>query len=61
MCLADFDSYFFEYQKMLSDYENRAEWNKRSLINTARSGVFASDVSIAKYASDIWHIDPVGR
>ncbi|MBO5788417.1 MAG: glycogen/starch/alpha-glucan phosphorylase, partial [Clostridia bacterium] len=61
MCLADFDSYCYTYQKMLHDYQDRTAWNKRSLINIARSGVFASDVSIGKYASDIWHISPVGR
>ena len=59
MCLADFDSYCYEYRKIMSDYQNRADWNKRSLINVARSGVFASDVSINKYASDIWHAEPV--
>ena len=61
MCLADFDAYCCEHAKMLEDYRDKDEWNKRSIVNIARSGVFASDVSIAKYASDIWHIDPVGR
>ena len=61
MCLADFDAYFYQHQKMLEDYKNQTEWNKRSLVNIARSGVFASDVSISKYASDIWHMEPVGR
>ena len=61
MCLADFDSYVYQHGRALHDYQNKEEWNRRSLINIARSGVFAADVSIDKYASDIWHMKPVGR
>ena len=61
MCLADFDSYVYQHSRALHDYQNKEEWNRRSLINIARSGVFAADVSIDKYASDIWHMKPVGR
>lgn len=61
MCLADFDSYCFTHAKMLEDYRDQSAWQKRSLVNIARSGVFAADVSISKYANDIWHMKPVGR
>ena len=61
MCLADFDSYRYEYNTAVSDYRMREEWNKRSLMNIARAGRFASDVSIRTYADEIWHMKPVGR
>ena len=59
MCLADFDSYLYTYKSMLSDYQNREEWARKSLINTASSGIFSSDNSINKYAREIWHASPV--
>ena len=61
MCLADFDSYIQTYKRATGDYANRAEWAKMSLMNTARSGVFASDNSINNYARDIWHVSPVNK
>ena len=59
MCLADFDSYLYTYRLAISDYKNSIEWAKKSLINTASSGIFSSDNSIKKYASEIWHAKPV--
>ncbi len=56
MCLADFDSYINTHDAMLRDYNNRAKWNKMSLINTARSGIFAADRAIREYAENIWHL-----
>ena len=31
-------------------------WDQKSLINIARSGIFAADRSIRDYARDIWHV-----
>ena len=61
MCLADFESYMQVYKGALVDFENTEKWSRMSLINTAKSGVFASDNSINKYASDIWHISPINK
>ena len=59
MCLADFDSYFAEYQKMLRVYAEPEKWTRQSLINIAEAGYFAADRSIREYAENIWHISPV--
>ena len=59
MCLADFDSYLYTYRTLLSDFKNKEEWARKSLMNTARSGVFSSDNSIRNYAENIWHALPV--
>ncbi len=61
MCLADFESYMYAYKSALADYRNRQGWARKSLMNTATSGVFASDNSISKYASEIWHITPINK
>ncbi len=59
MCLADFDSYLSIYKSAIANYSNREDWCRKSLMNTARSGVFASDNSINNYAKNIWHASPV--
>jgi starch phosphorylase len=61
MCLADFDSYTYTYGKAISDYKDRENWSRMSLMNTATSGTFASDNSIRKYASEIWHATPINK
>ncbi len=61
MCLADFDSYYHTYLGALKDYNNGYEWSRKSLINTATSGIFASDNSINNYAKNIWHTVPVNK
>ena len=61
MCLADFESYMHAYRCAVKDYGNKQEWAKKSLMNTATSGVFASDNSIRKYADEIWHITPINK
>ncbi len=59
MCLADFESYMNATRSAMDDYANKDKWSKMSLINTATSGVFASDNSIRNYAENIWHASPI--
>ena len=56
LLLADFDSYCQAHGRALETYADRKRWNQMSLINIARSGIFAADRSIRDYASDIWHV-----
>ena len=56
LLLADFDSYCQAHRPALETYADRKLWNHMSLINIARSGIFAADRSIRDYASDIWHV-----
>ena len=57
-----------EIQDVINDYvdaqdevnrrwTNRKEWNRMSLLNTARSGFFSSDRSIRDYCQTIWNHD----
>ena len=59
MCLADFDSYMAISKKIRDDHKDRDLWLKKSLINIAGAGYFASDRSIREYAENIWHVKPV--
>ncbi len=56
MLLADFASYCDAHRRALAAYGDRKHWNQMSLVNIARSGIFAADRSIRDYARDIWHV-----
>ena len=56
LLLADLPSYASAEQRMAAAYQDRENWNRMSLINVSRSGIFAADRSIREYASTIWHV-----
>ena len=56
MTLLDLESYVAVKETALLDYENRAWWKRRSLVNIAKSGFFSSDRTIMDYNKDIWHL-----
>jgi len=56
MLLADFESYKAAHRHAGKVYRDPAQWNRMSLINIARSGIFAADRSIRDYARDIWNV-----
>ena len=54
--LADFESYRSAQLSAGRTYLDPKAWNRMSLINIARSGIFAADRSIRDYADEIWHV-----
>ena len=54
--MADFSDYCDAQDRVSSAWKEHDEWNKMSLINTARSGFFSSDRSIRDYCKNIWGI-----
>ena len=52
--------FFFVLSGFVIGYAYDDRWNRMSLINIARSGVFAADRSIRDYARDIWHVPARG-
>ena len=54
--LADFAAYCQAEQRMVETYRDQTAWNRMSLHNIARSGVFAADRAVAEYADHIWHV-----
>lgn len=58
--LKDLPSYIEATWKLNQLYKNdRAEWNKKAILNVARSGVFSSDRTVEEYAKDIWKLKSV--
>ncbi len=56
MTLLDFEEYIEVKDRALADFENREEWAKKMIINTAMAGFFSSDRTIKQYNDDIWKI-----
>ena len=54
--LADFHAYCQAEKRMAETYRDQTAWNRMSLHNIARSGVFAADRAVAEYADNIWHV-----
>ena len=56
---ADLPMYHTSHEKARTLYaENPTEWNKKAIINIARSSKFSSDRTIEQYANEIWNIKP---
>ncbi|MEJ2425272.1 MAG: glycogen/starch/alpha-glucan phosphorylase, partial [Candidatus Thiodiazotropha sp.] len=59
MTAADFSSYLEAQERAASAYQDRKLWTRMSIINSAKSGRFSTDRTIAEYNRDIWHLDRV--
>ena len=56
MTFPDFKAYCQAREKAFSDYEDRASWAKKMLVNISRAGYFSSDRTIEEYNRDIWKL-----
>ncbi|BDY05896.1 glycogen/starch/alpha-glucan phosphorylase [Ferrimonas sp. YFM] len=54
MVAADFDAYIQAQERVADAYANPEHWARMSVRNTAASGRFSSDVTIANYRDEIW-------
>ena len=59
MVMRDFDSYAEAQEAMSKDFLNKKLWNKKAVLNTARSGFFSSDRTISEYNDKIWHLKKI--
>jgi starch phosphorylase len=57
MLLADLRAYIETQEAVDALYRKPLEWDRKALINVARSGVFSSDRTIREYADEIWHVN----
>jgi glycogen phosphorylase len=56
MVLADFEDYLFTQDRVSEAYLDKSSWNTKSILNTANSGMFSSDRTVAEYAREIWGV-----
>ena len=57
--LADYESYLECQQRVNTLWQDRREWSRRSILNTARMAHFSSDRSIRDYCEKIWGVIPM--
>jgi starch phosphorylase len=56
MVLADFTSYVEAQERVAAAWQDTAGWTRMSILNTASSGFFSTDRTMAEYNSDIWKL-----
>lgn len=59
MTLADFDSYKQAQLRADTTYRDTLKWNKMSLTNIAKAGIFSSDRAVSEYAQRIWKLKKI--
>ncbi len=59
MVAADFRSFVDAQQQAAEAYCDVERWTTMSILNTAKSGKFSSDRTIADYNRDIWKLKNV--
>ncbi|HMB72350.1 MAG TPA: glycogen/starch/alpha-glucan phosphorylase [Gammaproteobacteria bacterium] len=57
--LADFRSYCDTQRHVGETYQDTERWVRMSILNSARSGKFSSDRTIAEYCREIWDVQPL--
>jgi starch phosphorylase len=57
---ADFVAYRAAQNAVARRWRDRKSWQRAAILNTARTGWFSSDRTIAEYAEEIWNV-PVNR
>ena len=56
LLLADFDDYAATHEKLYAAITDPATRARLSLVNIARSGIFAADRAVREYAERIWEV-----
>ena len=59
LLLADFASYIACQQRVDKAFANPDNWHRMAILNVAGMAMFSSDRTIAEYARDIWHVEPL--
>jgi len=55
---ADFRSFVDAQERVAKAYQDRDGWTRMSILNTAGSGKFSTDRTMAEYNAEIWKLTP---
>jgi len=58
MVAADFDAYRAAQRAVGALWQDRDQWWRQAVLNTARMGWFSADRAILEYSRDIWRAEP---
>jgi len=58
MLLADLRDFILTQERVDAAYQDREGWDRKAIINVARTAKFSSDRAIKQYASEIWRLEP---
>ena len=56
MIMADFADYKRAQEDVSKAYTDKDRFNRMSLVNIAKAGIFSSDRAVKEYADNIWHM-----
>jgi starch phosphorylase len=56
---ADFRAFVDAQEQVATAYRDRGSWTRMSIINTAASGKFSTDRTMAEYNKEIWKLTPI--
>ncbi|MHC1727807.1 MAG: glycogen/starch/alpha-glucan phosphorylase [Syntrophobacteraceae bacterium] len=59
LLLADYRSYVDTQDKVNRLFEDKEEWTRKTILNTANMGKFSSDRAVLEYARQIWGVKPL--
>lgn len=59
LVLADYAAYIACQEEVSAAWQDKENWTRMSILNTARSGKFSSDRAIREYCDEIWNVQPV--
>jgi starch phosphorylase len=59
MTAADFRSFVDAQRRVNELWRDQQAWTRMSILNSAASGHFSTDRTIADYNDDIWHLDAI--
>ncbi|MXS86503.1 glycogen/starch/alpha-glucan phosphorylase [Nitrosomonas sp. HPC101] len=58
LVLADYAAYITCQEQVNTAWQDKENWTRMSILNTARSGKFSSDRAIGEYCDEIWNVHP---
>jgi len=59
LVLADYAAYIACQEQVSAAWQDKENWTRMSILNTARSGKFSSDRAIGAYCDETWNVQPV--